>query len=146
MIGWFTLSIQETNQWALAARCPCVMVLGIKKTTTFCWPLKCVSPLGKCPVCPITNPALGFYNVPLFEEHKKYIAFSSPFSLHEYNRLSQGLTNSPVTFMRMMMSIFSDDNVTSLLCYLHDLMVFAPSEQVALDRLELVFSCLSKHN
>ncbi len=88
----------------------------------------------------------GFYNVPLFEEHKKYTAFSSPFGLHEYNRLPQGLTNSPATFMRMMMSIFGDENFTSLLCYLDDLMVFAPSERVALDRLELVFSRLSKHN
>lgn len=88
----------------------------------------------------------GFYNVPLFEDHKKYTAFSSPFGLHEYNRLPQGLTNSPATFMRMMMSIFGDENFTSLLCYLDDLMVFAPNEQVALDRLELVFSRLSKHN
>lgn len=52
----------------------------------------------------------GFYNVPLFEKHKKYTAFSSPFGLHEYNRLPQGLTNSPATFMRMMMSIFGDEN------------------------------------
>ncbi|KAL1278977.1 hypothetical protein QQF64_025650 [Cirrhinus molitorella] len=88
----------------------------------------------------------GFYNVPLFEEHKKYTAFSSPFGLHEYNRLPQGLTNSPATFMRMMMSIFGDENFTSLLCYLDDLMVFAPSEQIALERLKLVFSRLSKHN
>ncbi len=29
----------------------------IKKT--FCRPLKCVGPRGKCPVCPITNPALA---------------------------------------------------------------------------------------
>lgn len=73
-----------------------------------------------------------FYNVPLFEEHKKYTAFSSFFGLHEYNRLPQGLTNSPATFIRMM-SIFGDENFTSLLCYLDDLMVFAPNEQVALE-------------
>lgn len=88
----------------------------------------------------------GFYNVPLFEEHKKYTAFSSPFGLHEYNRLPQGLSNSPATFMRMIMSIFGDENFTSLLCYLDDLMIFAPNEQVALERLELVFSRLSRHN
>ncbi|KAG1930477.1 interleukin-1 receptor accessory protein-like 1-A [Pimephales promelas] len=88
----------------------------------------------------------GFYNVPLFEERKKYTAFSSPpFGLHECNRPPRGLTNSPATFMRMMMmmSIFGDENFTSLLCYLDDLMVFAPSEQTALDRLELVSSRLS---
>lgn len=50
----------------------------------------------------------GFYSVPLFEDHKKYTAFSSPFGLHEYNRMPQGLSNSPATFMRMMLSIFGE--------------------------------------
>lgn len=88
----------------------------------------------------------GYYNVPLQEEHKKYTAFSSPFGLHEYNRLPQGLSNSPATFMRMMTSIFGDENFSSVLCYLDDLMVFAPSESVALQRLEMVFSRLSSQN
>lgn len=88
----------------------------------------------------------GYYNVPLEEEHKKYTAFSSPFGLHEYNRLPQGLSNSPATFMRMMMSVFGDENFSSVLCYLDDLMVFAPSESIALQRLEMVLSRLSHHN
>ncbi|KAI4890293.1 hypothetical protein NFI96_026069 [Prochilodus magdalenae] len=88
----------------------------------------------------------GFYNVPLYEKHKKYTAFSSPFGLHEYNRLPQGLSNSPATFMRMMLAIFGDENFTSVLCYLDDLMVFAPTEQLALERLEMVFSRLKNHN
>lgn len=88
----------------------------------------------------------GFYNVPLYEPHKKYTAFSSPFGLHEYNRMPQGLSNSPATFMRMMMSIFGDENFSSLLCYLDDLMVFAPDEATALQRLEMVFSRLRSHN
>lgn len=54
----------------------------------------------------------GFYNVPLHKEHKKYTAFSSPFGLHEYNRMPQGLSNSPATFMLMMLSIFGDENFT----------------------------------
>ncbi|KAJ8349066.1 hypothetical protein SKAU_G00276550 [Synaphobranchus kaupii] len=88
----------------------------------------------------------GFYNVPLHEDHRKYSAFSSPFGLHEYNRMPQGLSNSPATFMRMMLSIFGDENFTSLLCYLDDIMVFAPTEQLALQRLEMVFSRLKNHN
>ncbi len=42
----------------LAARCPCVMVLGKYKKTKKSRPLKCVGPPGKCPKCLITNPAL----------------------------------------------------------------------------------------
>ncbi|KAK0152244.1 Retrovirus-related Pol polyprotein from transposon 17.6 [Merluccius polli] len=88
----------------------------------------------------------GFYNVPMHEDHKKYTAFSSPFGLHEYNRMPQGLSNSPATFMRMMLSIFGDENFTSLLCYLDDLLVFGPNEQIALERLEMVFFRLKNHN
>lgn len=88
----------------------------------------------------------GYYNVEVHEEDKKFTAFTSPFGLYEYNRLPQGLCNSPATFMRMMMSIFGDQNFLSLLCYLDDILVFAPNEQVALQRLEMVFERLKAHN
>ncbi|KAJ8378416.1 hypothetical protein AAFF_G00243040 [Aldrovandia affinis] len=39
----------------------------------------------------------------------------------------------------MMLSIFGDLNFTSLLCYLDDLLVFAPTEEEALGRLRVVF-------
>ncbi len=65
MIGWFTLSMQETNQWA--TDCSLSLRDGpwqkkIKKYNTkksSCRALQCVGPPGKCPVCPITSPALG---------------------------------------------------------------------------------------
>ena len=37
----------------------------------------------------------GFYNVEVHEDDKKFTAFTSPFGLYEYNRLPQGLCNSP---------------------------------------------------
>lgn len=88
----------------------------------------------------------GYYNVEVHEEDKRYTAFTSAFGLYEYNRLPQGLCNSPATFMRMMMSIFGDQNFLSLLCYLDDILVFAPNEQLALQRLEMVFERLEAHN
>lgn len=88
----------------------------------------------------------GYYNVEVHEEDKKFTAFTSPFGLYEYNRLPQGLCNSPATFMRMMMAIFGDQNFLSLLCYLDDILVFAPNEQLALQRLEMVFQRLKAHN
>ena len=88
----------------------------------------------------------GYYNVEVHEDDRKYTAFTSPFGLYEYNRMPQGLCNSPATFMRMMLSVFGDQNFLSLLCYLDDVLVFAPSEELALQRLELVFRRLSAHN
>ncbi|KAL2089297.1 hypothetical protein ACEWY4_013985 [Coilia grayii] len=88
----------------------------------------------------------GFYNMPLHEEDHKYSTFTTPMGLYEYNRLPQGLCNSPASFIRMMTSIFGDQNFLSLLCYLDNLLVFAPTEALALERLELVFSRLRLHN
>lgn len=88
----------------------------------------------------------GFYNLPMHEEDKMYTAFTTPLGLHEYKMMSQGLCNSPASFLRMMLSIFGDLNFSTLLCYLDDLLVFAPSEQEALNRLDAVFQRLRKHN
>lgn len=46
----------------------------------------------------------------------------------------------------MMTSIFGDQNYLSLLCYLDDLLVFAPDEETALVRLRMVFDRLRSHN
>ncbi|KAJ8404548.1 hypothetical protein AAFF_G00338150 [Aldrovandia affinis] len=98
------------------------------------------SPTGSPPrLLPSTSP--GYYNVD--EQDKKFTAFTSPFGLYEYNRLPQGLCNSLATFMRMMMSIFGDQNFLSLLCYLDDVLVSAPDEQLALQRLGMVFERLT---
>ena len=48
--------------------------------------------------------------------------------------------------MRMMLNIFGDQNLFSLLCYLDDVLVFAPTEDLALQRLEIVFERLLTHN
>lgn len=88
----------------------------------------------------------GFYNIPIHEDDRKYTACTTPTGLFEYNRMAQGLCNSPATFARMMTSIFGDQNYLSLLCYLDDLLVFGKTEQEALDRLEMVFSRLKEHN
>ncbi|KAL1252257.1 hypothetical protein QQF64_020053 [Cirrhinus molitorella] len=74
----------------------------------------------------------GFYNMPMHEEDKKYTAFITPLCLDEYNRMPQGLCNSPTSFMRMMLCIFGDLKFTQLLCYLDDLLVFAATEEEAL--------------
>ncbi|CAM4516070.1 unnamed protein product [Leuciscus chuanchicus] len=88
----------------------------------------------------------GFYNIPIHEDDRNYTACTTPVGLYEYNRMAQGLCNSPATFSRMMTSIFGDQNFLSLLCYLDDLLVFGKTEREALGGLEMVFSRLKEHN
>ncbi|CAL9689220.1 unnamed protein product [Knipowitschia caucasica] len=106
----------------------------------------CLAALGGNCLFSTMDLTSDFYNMPLHEEDRKYSAFTTPMGLFEYNRLPQGLCNSPGSFMRMMTSIFGDQNYLSLLCYLDDLLVFAPDEETALKRLEMVFSRLRVHN
>lgn len=106
----------------------------------------CLAALGGNAFFSTMDLTSGFYNIPMAEEDKKYTAFTTPLGLHEYNRMPQGLSNSPASFMRMMLSIFGDLNFSSLLCYLDDLLVYAPSEEESLKRLEVVFQRLRLHN
>ena len=104
----------------------------------------CSAALGGNAVFSAMELTSGFYNIPMHEQDKKYTAFTTPVSLHEFNRLQQGLCNSPASFMRLMMSIFGDQNFLTLFCYLDGMLVFAPNEE-ALKRLEMVFSQLREH-
>jgi len=106
----------------------------------------CLAALGGNCLFSTMDLTSGFYNIPMHEDDKKYTAFTSPLGLHEYNRMPQGLCNSPASFMRMMTGIFGDMNFTKLLCYLDDLLVFAPSEDEALSRLHTVFQRLRENN
>lgn len=106
----------------------------------------CLAALGGNAFLSTVDLTSGFYNMPLHEDDRKYSAFTTPMGLYEYNRLPQGLCNSPASFMRMMMCIFGDQNFLTLLRCLDDLLVFAPTEELALEGLELVFSCLRLHN
>ncbi len=74
MIGWFTLSMQETNQWATDCSLSLHDGPWQKKKKKFCRPLQCVGPPGKCPVCPITSPALTLTHL--------QTPLSFPFLLH----------------------------------------------------------------
>ncbi|KAI4812430.1 hypothetical protein KUCAC02_023818 [Chaenocephalus aceratus] len=106
----------------------------------------CLAALGGNTYFSTMDLTSGFYNIPMAEEDKKYTAFTTPMGLYEFNRMPQGLCNSPASFMRMMLSIFGDLNFSSLLCYLDDLLVFAATEEEALERLEVVFQRLRLHN
>ena len=63
----------------------------------------------------------------------------------EFLRMPQGLMNSPSTFQRIMELIFGDMNLSELILYLDDLLVFSSTIPDHLDRLEKVFHRLHQH-
>ncbi|KAK3505904.1 hypothetical protein QTP70_003696, partial [Hemibagrus guttatus] len=89
----------------------------------------CLAALGGNAIFSAIDLTSGFYNIVVSEEDRKFTAFTTPMGLYEFNRLPQGLCNSPASFMRLMTNIFGDQNFLTLLCYLDDLLVYAPNEE-----------------
>ncbi len=105
----------------------------------------CLAALGGNAIFSAMDLTSGFYNIVVSEEDRKFTAFTTPMGLYEFNRLPQGLCNSPASFMRLMTNIFGDQNFLTLLRYLDDLLVYAPNEEEAIKWLELVFTRLKAH-
>ena len=59
--------------------------------------------------------------------------------------MPQGLSNSPSTFQRVMELIFGDLNLSELILYLDDVLVFSETSTDHEVRLEKVFQRLEKH-
>ena len=66
-------------------------------------------------------------------------AHKTPFGLCEHRRMAFGLCNAPATFQRLMQTAFRDEMFNTLLCYLHDLLVFSRTISEHIRRLDTVF-------
>ena len=72
-------------------------------------------------------------------------AFRVPWGLYEFLRLPQGLINSPSTFQQIMEMVFGDINLSELVLYLDDVLVFSSTFSEHLERLDEVFKRLKHH-
>ena len=65
--------------------------------------------------------------------------------LFECNRMPFGLQNAPATFQRLMQTCLEDQNYSTVLLYLDDIIVFSSTFEEHIQRLEKVFTCLRQH-
>ncbi len=89
--------------------------------------------------------AHGYFQVTMHPSSIAKTAFRVPWGLYEFTRMPQGLMNSPSTFQRIMEMIFGDLNLSELILYLDDVLVFSKTVPEHIDRLERVFQRFSKH-
>ncbi|GFS19132.1 Pol polyprotein [Elysia marginata] len=90
--------------------------------------------------------ASGYHQVEMAEEDREKTAFTTPFGLYEWKRLPFGLANAPAHFSRLMQKIMSDHLFQILIVYLDDLLVFSPSFEEHISRLQKVFDRLREVN
>ena len=87
----------------------------------------------------------GYNQTAFADEDKEKTAFTTPFGLYEFNRMPFGLTNAPATFHRLMQHCFREEVFNIMLVFLDDIIVYSKSLRDLVDRLDKVFSILSKH-
>lgn len=85
----------------------------------------------------------GYWQVPMAAADKPKTAFVTPDGLYEFNVMPFGLCNAPATFERMMDTVLRGLKWQTCLCYLDDIVVFAPDFTTHLHRLKCVLTCLT---
>lgn len=87
----------------------------------------------------------GYFQVAMDQDSIEKTAFRVPWGLFEFHRMPQGLCNSPSTFQRLMELIFGEMNMTNLVLYLDDILVFLTTFEERLTRLGEVFKRVINH-
>ncbi len=80
----------------------------------------------------------GFRQVPMAAESREITAFSTPSSHFEWLRMPFGLKTAPITFQRMINTLFSDLIGKGVYAYLDDLIICSKDGDSHLAKLEAV--------
>ena len=90
--------------------------------------------------------ASGYWQVPLTDDAQEKSTFTTRSGLWKWKVLPFGLTSAPATFQRLMESVLQGLHWKTLLLYLDDIIVIAPTFEIHVNRLEEVFQRLAKAN
>ena len=82
----------------------------------------------------------GYHHIPLDEASIPKTAFTSPFGIYEYIKVSCRLAQAPAYFQEVMTGILKDFNFT--IAYLDDIIIFSKTAEEHLDNIKQVFKKL----
>ena len=85
----------------------------------------------------------GYWQIPLAEESKEITAFSTTSGHYEFVKMPFGLSNAPVTFQRLMNSLFCGLIGKALLVYLDDIIIVSKTLESHLAKLRIVLDRMS---
>ncbi len=86
----------------------------------------------------------GFWQIPLDAKSREITVFSTPSGHYEWLHLPMRLRNAPLTFQRMVNSLFLGLNGNGMFCYLDDLIIVSKDLESHLHKLDLVFTKLEE--
>ncbi|MGL5707258.1 MAG: reverse transcriptase domain-containing protein [Aeromonas sp.] len=88
--------------------------------------------------------SMGYHQVCLAEDSKKYTSFVTQFGQFEYNRIPFGLCNAPRVFQRAMRDILG--HLSFVKIFLDDILIYSESEEVHKIHLETVLKLFNSNN
>ena len=101
--------------------------------------------LGKAKYFSSLDLMSGYLQVGMAEADQSKTAFTTPLGLFEYTRMPFGLMNAPATFQRLMNTVLGDLNLSEVLIYLDDIIIFSETIDEHISRLQRVFARLREH-
>ena len=84
----------------------------------------------------------AYCQIEIREEDKYKSAFTTPFGLFEFNRMSFGLINGPATMQKTMYQNFQDEIMKTMIVYLDDIISFSHTISEHLQLLGVIFQRL----
>ncbi len=90
------------------------------------------------------DPLSGYWQVPMVAESREITAFSTPRGHFEWLRMPFGLKTAPITFQRMINTLFSALIGKGVYAYLDDLIICSKDGNSHLAKLEAVLLKLRK--
>jgi predicted aspartyl protease len=100
--------------------------------------------LGKAKVFSTMDAASGYWQIPIVEEDKEKLAFTTPFGTYIWNRMPFGFCNSSGIFQRAMNETLDEYLFYCCLVYVDDIVVYSSSIKQHSKDLEKVFTVLEK--
>lgn len=89
---------------------------------------------------------LGVFQVPINNEDKELLAFTTVQGLFTFNRLPQGFKNSSAVFQRIINKIFSEHLYKKIVCFSDNLCIFGKTFEYNLENLNIIFKLLKDNN
>jgi len=117
-----------------------------KVTKPMSWPIPTVDAtlqqLGGSKFFTTLDVLSGFWNLPIKEQHRKYLAFATKLAHYEFCRMPFGWINSPFHFQRYMQTRIADRNKDCCQVYIDDIIINSDTEEEHFEHIKKVLQVL----
>ncbi|GBM36774.1 hypothetical protein AVEN_150382-1 [Araneus ventricosus] len=86
----------------------------------------------------------GYWQIEVDDKDRERTEFVTSDALYEFKVMPFGLCNAPATFERTIDTALRGLKCNICLCYLHDIIVYAPNFQEHKFRLREIFKCVQE--